>query len=154
MLEREALDQGLEIRDRAPSYLNLASKKSIPGGATAAIVAGVAILLVVLGLTAVTPLFIVLLPLALVPALPFVIGRGSSVTVAAFEAGETTLVTADGRSSQLVGKVIDDFIAKLTGTETKSVIGTGPPELPQTPAEKSVEKKSVDQPDDGDDDTL
>ena len=156
MLEREALDQGLEVRDRAPSYLNLASKRAVPGGVSAAIAAGILILLADLALTAVTPLFIVLLPVALLPALPFAIGRGNSVTVAAFEAGETTLVTADGRSSKMVGRVIDDFIATLVGSSGAS--GAAVPAKPG--ARKSQTKKrtseptSVDEPDHGDDDTL
>jgi outer membrane biosynthesis protein TonB len=126
-LERRADDEGLVIRDRAHSYLNVGTQRAIRGGAGAAIASGVVILLLVLGLTAVSPLFIVLLPVALAPAIPFVFLGGDAVTVAVFPTGQRVLVTADGKGSELTGRVVQEFFGAL----------------PQPVAETSVQETAI-----------
>lgn len=151
-LERLADDEGLVIRDRAHSYLNVGSRRAIRGGTGAAIAAGVVILLLVLGLTAVSPLFIVLLPVALVPAIPFVILDGDAVTVAVFPTGRRVLVTADGKGSELTGRVMQEFFGALpqpaaetsdqeTAIETSTRDEMPPPPPPPADVSASPKKK-------------
>jgi hypothetical protein len=87
---------------------------------------GLAIVLAVLILTAVTPVFIVLLPLALLPGIPLLIDNRPDLAISAVadDLGGTR-VTVHGQASSELAAALDAYLGSLPRLSLEN-IGSGP----------------------------
>jgi hypothetical protein len=106
---------GIAVAERGTHYLVLRPRRRYRYGSDMAVGAAVAIVLGVLIATAWSPLFIVLLPLAVLPAVPLLLERGRpDLAVSAVAAGDGgTRVTAHGEASEELAAAMDAFLGAL-----------------------------------------
>jgi len=104
---------GLAVAERGPHYLVLRPTRRLRYGADIAAGLGIAIVLVLLALTAVTPLVLVGLPAAFLPALPLLLDYRPDLAVSAIEEEGTTRVTAHGQASPELADYLDDYLQSL-----------------------------------------
>ncbi|MGA2282545.1 MAG: hypothetical protein ABSH07_02530 [Candidatus Dormibacteria bacterium] len=117
---REVLDQvdlervpGITVAERGAHYLVLRPKRRFRYGADLAAGLGVAVVLVLLILTAVTPVVLVGLPAALLPALPLLLDHRPDLALSAIEDDGTTRVTAHGQASPDLAEYLDRYLEGL-----------------------------------------
>jgi hypothetical protein len=105
---------GIAVAERGESYLVLSPISRRRYGADIAVGAGIGIVLLVLILTAITPVFVALLPLALLPALPILLDHRPDLAVSALiEDGGVTRVTAHGEATPELAAALDAYLGAL-----------------------------------------
>ena len=107
---------GIGVAERGSSYVVLRPIPRYRYSSDAAIGIGLGILIVTLLLTAVTPVFIVLLPLALTPALPFYMAKHRpmlAVSALLDEDGTATRVTVHGQAGPELAAALDAYLGAL-----------------------------------------
>jgi hypothetical protein len=115
---RAGLKDGQEVIERGVGYVIVGRRRPIPGLREAAIAVGVIGVMVVLALTALTPLWVVLLPLPLAAAIPFLFDRRERVAVAAISEQSATAVTLHGRATTELLTTLGDFLEQLPKMES------------------------------------
>ena len=139
---------GTAVDERGPNYLVLRPQRHVRYGGDIAVVAGILIVFAVLILTAVTPVFIALLPLAVVPAIPPLLDHRPDIAMSAVEEDERggTRVTVHGQASPELAAALDAYLGSLpryvpaeddgAGADAAGVPGSIPPP-PPTPQRTS-----------------
>jgi hypothetical protein len=110
---RSSLKDGQEVIERGSGYVIVGRRRPIPGLREGAIAVAVVGVMVVLAMTAINPLLVVLLPLPLFAAIPFVFDRRERVAVAAASEESTTTVTLHGRATPYLKTTLSEFLAQL-----------------------------------------
>jgi hypothetical protein len=116
----EVLDQvdvtrvpGMAVAERGAHYLVLRAERRFRYGADLAAGLAIAIVLVLLILTAVTPVVLIGLPLAVLPALPLLLDHRPDLALSAIEDEGTTRVTAHGEASADLAEYLDRYLDAL-----------------------------------------
>jgi hypothetical protein len=104
---------GIGVAERGTHYLVLRPDRRFRYGADLAVGLGIAVVLAVLVATAATPLFIVLLPAALLPAIPLLLERRPDLAVSAIDDEGVTMVTVHGQASPELAAALDAFLGAL-----------------------------------------
>lgn len=104
---------GIAVAERGAHYLLLRSARRFRYGADLAAGLGIAIVLGLLICAAITPLVLVGLPAALLPALPLLLDRRTDLALSAIEDEGTTRVTAHGQASPELSEYLDTYLASL-----------------------------------------
>jgi hypothetical protein len=118
---------GIAVAERGTHYLVLRPQRRYRYGSDIAAGAAVIIVLAVLIATALTPLFIVLLPLAVLPALPLLLDHRPDLAVSAIiDDDGSTRVTVHGEASSELAAAVDAMLGAL-------------PEAPPPPDEEAGE---------------
>src|SRR4029077_13318684 len=117
---------GIAVAERGPNYLVLRPQQRRRYGGDVAVLLGLAIVLAVLILTAVTPVLIVLLPLALVPGVPLLVDNRPDLAISAVadDLGGTR-VTVHGQASSELAAALDAYLGSLPRLTLEN-IGSGP----------------------------
>lgn len=123
---------GIAVSERGTHYLVLRPRKRSRYGSDIAVGIAVTIVLAVLILTAMTPLFIVLLPFAVLPGIPLLLDhrRPDLAVSAVVDDDGSTRVTVHGEASEELAAAVDAFLGAL-------------PEPPPLPVEMPVAVASV-----------
>jgi hypothetical protein len=124
---------GIAVAERGASYLVLSPVQKRRYGADIAVGAGVGIVLIVLILTALTPVFVALLPVALLPALPILLDHRPDLAVSALgDDGGVTRVTAHGEATPELAAALDAYLGALprAAAHPEPVLTGGGPPLP------------------------
>lgn len=108
---------GLAVAERGAHYLVLRPKRRFRYGADIAAGLGVAVVLALLILTAVTPLVLVALPVAFVPAIPLLLDHRPDLAVSAIEEDGETRVTAHGQASPELVEYLDRYLEALPAVD-------------------------------------
>lgn len=118
---------GIVVDERGPNYLVLRPQRHVRYGGDVALVAGILIVFAVLILTAVTPAFIALLPLAVLPAIPPLVDHRPDIAMSAVEEEERggTRVTVHGQASSELSAALDAYLASLPRYVPVEGEGTG-----------------------------
>jgi hypothetical protein len=106
---------GIAVAERGTHYLVLRPRRRYRYGSDLAVGVAVAIVLAVLIATAWSPMFIVLLPLAVLPAIPLLLDRRRpdlAVSAVADDDGGTR-VTVHGEASEDLAAAVDAFLGAL-----------------------------------------
>ena len=136
---------GIVVDERGPNYLVLRPQRHVRYGGDVAVIAGILIAFAVLILTAVTPVFIALLPLAVLPAIPPLLDHRPDIAMSAVEEDERggTRVTVHGQASAELAAALDAYLGSLpryvpvenagAAADAMGVPGSGsqPPPAPQ-----------------------
>lgn len=105
---------GIGVAERGAHYLVLRPISKRRYGAELAVGLGVGIVLVVLILTAITPVFIALLPVALAPAVPILLDHRPDLAVSAvIDDSGFTRVTIHGEASAELAAALDAYLGSL-----------------------------------------
>jgi len=105
---------GIGVAERGPHYLVFRPVAKRRYGADIAVGLGLGVIFAVLILTAITPVFIALLPLALLPALPILFDNRPDVAVSAvIDDSGCTRVTAHGEASAELAAALDAYLGSL-----------------------------------------
>ena len=104
---------GMVVAERGAHYLVTRPVRRFRYGADLAAGFGIAVVLALLILTAVTPLVLVALPAALLPALPLIIDHRPVLALSAIEDGGETRVTAHGQASPDLAEYLDRYLESL-----------------------------------------
>jgi hypothetical protein len=117
---------GIAVAERGPNYLVLRPQQRRRYGGDVAVLLGLVIVLAVLILTAVTPVLIVLLPLALLPAVPLLLDNRPDLAISAVadDLGGTR-VTVHGQASSELAAALDAYLGSLPRLTLEN-IGGGP----------------------------
>jgi hypothetical protein len=117
---------GIAVAERGPNHLVLRPQQRRRYGGDVAVLLGLAIVLAVLILTAVTPVFVALLPLALVPAVPLLLDNRPDLAISAVadDLGGTR-VTVHGQASSELAAALDAYLGSLPRLTLEN-IGSGP----------------------------
>jgi hypothetical protein len=120
---------GIAVCERGTHYLVLRPRRRYRYGSDIAVGAAIVILLAVLIVTALTPVLIVLLPLAALPAVPLLLDHRPDLAVSAvIDDDGSTRVTVHGEASQQLAAAVDAFLGAL-------------PEAPPPPDENDPPKE-------------
>jgi hypothetical protein len=106
---------GIAVSERGTHYLVLRPRRRSRYGSDIAVGIAVTIVLAVLILTAMTPLFIVLLPLAVLPGVPLLLDhrRPDLAVSAVVDDDGSTRVTVHGEASEELAAAVDAFLGAL-----------------------------------------
>ncbi len=106
---------GIAVSERGAHYLVLRPRKRSRYGSDIAVGFAIAIVLAVLIATAVTPVFIVLLPLAVLPGVPLLLDRRRPdlAVSAVVDDDGSTRVTVHGEASEELAAAVDAFLGAL-----------------------------------------
>lgn len=105
---------GIAVAERGTHYLVLRPQQRYRYGADIAVGAAIVIVLAVLILTALNPFLIVLLPLAVAPALPLIFDHRPTLAVSAvIDDDGSTRVTVHGEASAELAAAVDAFLGAL-----------------------------------------
>lgn len=105
---------GFAVAERGENYLILHPQKRSRYGGDIAVMLGIAIVLAVLILTAVTPVFIALLPAALLPAIPMLLDQRPDLAISAVpEDSGGSRVTVHGLASPELAAALDAYLGSL-----------------------------------------
>ncbi len=106
---------GIAVSERGTHYLVLRPRRRSRYGSDIAVGVAIAIVLAVLIATAMSPLFIVLLPLAVLPAVPLLLDhrRPDLAVSAVIDDDGSTRVTVHGEASQELAAAVDAFLGAL-----------------------------------------
>ncbi len=105
---------GIAVAERGDSYIILSPVSHRRYGSDLAVGAGVGIVLIVLILTAISPVFVALLPLALAPAVPILLDHRPDLAVSAVvDGGGVTRVTAHGEATSELAAALDAYLGAL-----------------------------------------
>jgi hypothetical protein len=114
------------VAERGAHYLVIRPARRFRYGADLAAGLAIAIVLALLILTAVTPVVLVALPVAFLPALPLLLDHRPDLALSAIEDDGETRVTAHGQASPDLAEYLDRYLESLPPVE---------PEPPETDAE-------------------
>jgi hypothetical protein len=111
---------GIAVAERGAQYLVLRPRRRYRYGSDIAVGAAVVIVLGVLIATAWSPLFVVLLPLAVLPAVPLLLehGRPDLAVSAVTDDDGATRVTVHGEAAEELAAAMDAFLGALPETPT------------------------------------
>jgi len=112
---------GLAVAERGAHYLVVRPKRRFRYGADIAAGLGVAVVLALLILTAVTPVVLVALPVAFLPVVPLLREHRPDLAVSAIEDDGETRVTAHGQASPELVEYLDSYLEALPAVD-----GSGP----------------------------
>jgi hypothetical protein len=105
---------GIAVSERGAHYLVLRPRRRHRYGSDIAVGAAIVIVLAVLIATAFSPVFIVLLPLAVMPGLPLLFDHRPDLAVSAVVDDDgSTRVTVHGEASQELAAAVDAFLGAL-----------------------------------------
>ncbi|MDQ6856723.1 MAG: hypothetical protein M3Z57_06575 [Candidatus Dormibacteraeota bacterium] len=106
---------GIAVSERGPHYLVLRPRRRLRYGSDIAVGISIAIVLAVLIATAMTPLLIVLLPLAVLPGVPLLLDhrRPDLAVSAVVDDDGSTRVTVHGEASEDLAAAVDAFLGAL-----------------------------------------
>jgi len=104
---------GMVVAERGAHYLVIRPARRFRYGADMAAGFAIAIVLALLILTAVTPVVLVALPAAVVPALPLLIDHRPDLALSAIEDEGETRVTAHGQASADLAEYLDRYLESL-----------------------------------------
>ncbi len=111
---------GIDVSERGAHHLVLQPRSTRRYGSDLAVAAAVVIVLAVLIATAFTPVFIVLLPLAVLPAVPLLLDHRPDLAVSAITEEEgATRVTVHGEATTEVAAAVDEFLEALPEPTTE-----------------------------------
>ena len=123
---------GIAVSERGAHYLVLRPRRRSRYGSDIAVGICIAIVLAVLIATAITPVFIVLLPLAALPAVPLLLDhrRPDLAVSAVIDDDGSTRVTVHGEASEELAAAVDAFLGALpdappTPVEVADAVATG-----------------------------
>ena len=105
---------GIGVAERGPHYMVLRPQPRYRYGGDIAVGLGIAIVMVVLISTAITPWLAIFLPLALLPGLPLLLDQRPDLAISAVEedAGATR-VTVHGTASAELAAALDAYLGAL-----------------------------------------
>jgi hypothetical protein len=105
---------GIAVTERGTHYLVLRPRRRYRYGPDIAVAVAIVIVLAVLISTAITPLLIVLLPLAGLPAIPLLLDHRPALAVSAVVDDDGgTRVTVHGEASSELAAAVDAFLGAL-----------------------------------------
>ena len=105
---------GIAVAERGVNYLILHPQKRTRYGGEIAVLLAIVIVLAVLILTAVTPVFIALLPAALLPAVPILLDHRPDLAISAVpEDSGGSRVTVHGLASPELAAALDAYLGSL-----------------------------------------
>ena len=106
---------GTMVAERGSNYVILRPEGRARWGADVAVILGVLIVFALLILTAVSLVFIALLPLALVPAIPPLLDHRPDIAMSAVEDDEVggTRVTVHGQATPELSAALDAYLGSL-----------------------------------------
>ena len=105
---------GIEVSERGAHYLVLCPRRRTRYGTDIAVAIAVVIVLAVLIATAVTPIFVALLPLAILPAVPLLLDHRPDLAVSAIVDDDgTTRVTVHGEAGEELAAAVDAYLGAL-----------------------------------------
>jgi hypothetical protein len=105
---------GIAVSERGEHYLVLRPRRRYRYGSDIAVGAAVIIVLAVLVTTAISPVFIVLLPLAVLPGVPLLLDHRPDLAVSAVVDDDgITRVTVHGEASSELAAAVDAFLGAL-----------------------------------------
>jgi hypothetical protein len=113
---------GMVVAERGVHYLVIRPVRRVRYGGEMAAGFAIVIVLALLILTAVSPLVLVGLPLAVVPALPLLLDHRPDLALSAIEEDGETRVTAHGQASADLAEYLDRYLESLP------VVEPAPPE--------------------------
>jgi hypothetical protein len=108
---------GMVVAERGAHYLVIRPVRRVRYGGEMAAGFAVVIVLALLILTAVTPLVLVALPVAVVPALPLLLDHRPDLALSAIEDDGETRVTAHGQASSDLTEYLDRYLESLPPVE-------------------------------------
>jgi hypothetical protein len=105
---------GFAVAEEGQNYLILRPRKRHRYGAEMAVLLGIVLVLAILILTAITPVFIALLPIGLLPAIPVLLDNRPDLAISAVphEDGGTR-VTVHGLASPELAAALDAYLGSL-----------------------------------------
>lgn len=139
---------GIAIDERGHNYIILRPAGRRRYGADVAVILSVLVVFAVLILTAVTPVFIALLPLAVVPAIPPLLDHRPDIAVSAVSEDEVggTRVTVHGQATSELAAVLDAYLGSLPRYVAPAALEEPPPGQPRRnvppPAPPTVKRPS------------
>lgn len=106
---------GTAVEERGQNYLILRPEGRRRYGGDVAAILAILIIFAVLILTAISPVFVALLPLAIVPAIPPLLDNRPDIAMSAVdeEEGGGTRVTVHGQASSELAAALDAYIGSL-----------------------------------------
>jgi hypothetical protein len=106
---------GIGVDERGENYLILRPERKARYGGDIAVILGVLIVFAVLILTAVTPVFVALLPLAVVPAIPPLLDHRPDIAMSAVDDDDAggTRVTVHGQATPELAAALDAYLGSL-----------------------------------------
>jgi hypothetical protein len=105
---------GIAVSERGAHYLVLRPRRRYRYGSDIAVGAAIVIVLAVLIATAISPVFIVLLPLAVLPGIPLLLDHRPDLAVSAVVDDDgSTRVTVHGEASEELAAAVDAFVGAL-----------------------------------------
>ena len=106
---------GIVVDERGPNYIVLRPQRHVRYGGDVAVIAGILIVFAVLILTAVTPVFIALLPMAILPAIPPLLDHRPDIAFSAVGEDDPggTRVTVHGQASPELAAALDAYLGSL-----------------------------------------
>lgn len=110
---------GIAVSERGTHYLVLRPRRRTRYGSDIAVGVSIAIVLAVLIATAMTPVLIVFLPLALLPGIPLLLDhrRPDLAVSAVVDDDGSTRVTVHGEASEELAAAVDAFLGALPEPE-------------------------------------
>lgn len=131
---------GIGISERGTHYLVLRPRPIHRYGSDIAVGAAIAIVLAVLVATALSPVFIAFLPLAVLPAVPLLIDHRPDLAVSAVADDDgSTRVTVHGEASPELAAAVDDYLGALPEVATAAATA---PEAPGAVAAVGADRLS------------
>ena len=106
---------GISVDERGQNYLILRPQRKRRYGGDVAVILAVIIVVAVLILTSVTPVFVALLPVALVPVIPVILDHRPDIAISAVPDEEHggTRVTVHGQASPELAAALDAYLGSL-----------------------------------------
>ncbi|MHB8718198.1 MAG: hypothetical protein ACYDAC_04795 [Candidatus Dormibacteria bacterium] len=105
---------GIAVSERGTHYLVLCPRRRVRYGTELAVAVAVMIVVAVLVVAAVTPIFVALLPLAVLPAVPLLLDHRPDLAVAAIVDDDgATRVTVHGEASEDLAAAVDAYLGSL-----------------------------------------
>ncbi|MDQ2961097.1 MAG: hypothetical protein M3R48_08640 [Candidatus Dormibacteraeota bacterium] len=105
---------GIAVSERGEHYLVLCPRRRYRYGSDIAVGIAVAIVLLVLVAVALSPIFVVLLPLAVLPAVPLLLDHRPDLAVSAIADDDgATRVTVHGEASEELAAAVDAYLGAL-----------------------------------------
>jgi hypothetical protein len=108
---------GMVVAERGAHYLVIRPVRRVRYGGEMAAGFAIVIVLALLILTAVTPVVLVALPVAVVPALPLLLDHRPDLALSAIEDEGETRVTAHGQASPDLAEYLDRYLESLPPVE-------------------------------------